>query len=823
MKTFWQRKIGFKVGAWFLLITVVPLTGITVLTQKNIREAVVVEMTAHLRDLLHEKIERIELYVEEQRQTLRTLALAPTIVRAADRLSSSAVATRMKDGGAAVGISAEAEMFLSKYLQQVGYHDIFLIAPGGDIVYTVAREDDLGTNLYTGPYSDSGLAQVFDKAITLLDTEISSFAYYPPSRKPAAFIATPIFGERGLLGVLAAQVNEDRLFYIFTDYLGLGESGELVGGRLRADGSIVAAGPLRHKPEALNNELVLAGDTTLPIQLAVTGQHGTGITLDYRGRAIIAAWGYVPSMDWGLVVKIDRDEAFAPIYRQTWILAGVALVTLGLVLFGIFFATGDITRPIKHLALVMQHFANGDFKARAEKRREDEVGLLAEHFNDMADTIEQYTFTMEQEVATRTAELARAKHSLDRAQGIAHIGSWGWDIVTGKLVWSDEIYRIFGLAPQQFGATYDAFMEAIHPDDRELVTGAVKKSLVGDIPYAVNHRVVRPDGSIRIVEERGEIRRDEHGQPLSMLGTVQDVTELRAVQKRLSEYVEIIDENVLTSVTDINGNITYVSDAFCRTSGYDRDELLGRNHRVIRHPEMPKELYEKLWKTIRGGAIWKGVFRNTTKSGGSYWVESTISPTFDDAGNIAGFTAIHNDITDKKRIEKISITDALTGLFNRRRFNEMFPQELNRARRDGKIFALIMLDVDNFKNYNDTYGHQKGDEVLHRVGAEIKKTLKRSGDVAFRLGGEEFGVTITVREEKDALGIAERIRLAIENLRIPHEKNSPNRFVTISCGVKAVETERKQTNDVDVIYRMADAALYQAKGAGRNRVMIFKE
>lgn len=450
------------------------------------------------------------------------------------------------------------------------------------------------------------------------------------------------------------------------------------------------------------------------------------------------------------------------------------------------------------------------------------MGLLVEHFNDMAETIQQYTFTMEEEVAQRTEELALAKHSLDRAQGIAHIGSWEWDIVTGKLVWSDEIYRIFGLTPQEFAATYEEFLKAIHPDDRELVAGAVNKSLAEDVPYVVSHRVLRPNMSVRIVEERGEIRRDETGKPLSMLGTVQDVTELRAVQKRMSEYVDIIDENVLTSVTDLDGNITYVSDAFCRTSGYDRDELLGRNHRIFRHPEMPKELYEKLWKTVLGGAIWQGVFKNTNKNGGSYWVESAISPNYDDAGNINGFTAIHSDITDKKRIEEISITDELTGLFNRRRFNELFPQELNRARRDGKIFALIMLDVDNFKKYNDTYGHQKGDEVLRRIGATLHRTLKRSGDFVFRLGGEEFGAILTVHEEKDALMVAEQLREGVEALQILHEKNSPNRYVTISCGLIAIATGQSQDKGLDDLYRMADAALYKAKEEGRNRVKVFQ-
>ncbi|MDH3394378.1 MAG: cache domain-containing protein, partial [Desulfobulbaceae bacterium] len=446
MRKFFRGRIGAKVGAWFILIAVIPLASVTILTQKNIRTVIISDITAHLKDIIHEKIERIDLYVEEQQQSLGILANTPTVVNVFTQLQISQQGEGQKISGVVAEVDDEAGQFFQKALLQTGYYDIFLITLDGDIVYTLAEEEDLGTNLYTGPYRDSGLALVFSKAVSLLDSEISSFSYYPPSRKPAAFVATPVFGNGQLLGVIAAQLNEERLFYIFTDYLGLGESGELLAGRLREDGSLVAAGPLRHRPDALRDEFVLSGKTTLPIQLAVMGKKGAGLTHDYRGKPIIAAWDYVPSMDWGVVIKIDRDEAFAPIYRQTLIIAGVGLATLVLVLCGIFFATSSIIGPVKQLALVVQHFANGDFKARARKMRDDEVGILTDHFNDMADTIEQYTFTMEEEVAHRTQELAQAKDSLDRAQEIAHVGSWEWNITTGKLAWSDEIYRILVLS-----------------------------------------------------------------------------------------------------------------------------------------------------------------------------------------------------------------------------------------------------------------------------------------------------------------------------------------------------------------------------------------
>jgi PAS domain S-box-containing protein/putative nucleotidyltransferase with HDIG domain len=121
--------------------------------------------------------------------------------------------------------------------------------------------------------------------------------------------------------------------------------------------------------------------------------------------------------------------------------------------------------------------------------------------------------------------LRRSEASLAEAQHIARLGNWDWDIVANTLAWSDEIYRIFGLTPQQFGATYEAFLDAAHPEDRALITGAVNAALRGERDYSLDHRILLPDGSVRFVHEQAEVRRDGEGKALRMLGTVQDITE----------------------------------------------------------------------------------------------------------------------------------------------------------------------------------------------------------------------------------------------------------------------------------------------------------
>jgi PAS domain S-box-containing protein len=144
------------------------------------------------------------------------------------------------------------------------------------------------------------------------------------------------------------------------------------------------------------------------------------------------------------------------------------------------------------------------------------------------------------------AALRRSEASLANAQRIAHIGNWDWDIVTNELIWSDEIYRIFGVAPKEFGATYDAFLGYVHPDDREFVMSSVSKALSDRMPYSIDHRVVLGDGAERIVHEQGEVTFDESGKAVKMSGTVQDITE----RKRAEEEVRKLNIELEKRVAD---------------------------------------------------------------------------------------------------------------------------------------------------------------------------------------------------------------------------------------------------------------------------------
>ena len=287
-------------------------------------------------------------------------------------------------------------------------------------------------------------------------------------------------------------------------------------------------------------------------------------------------------------------------------------------------------------------------------------------------------------------------------------------------------------------------------------------------------------------------------------------------EKKLQDYIHIINENVIISSTDKDGVILDVSEAFCEISGYSKEELIGKKHNIVKHPDTPNKFYQDMWEKLLSGDIWKGEIRNKNKKGVDYWVYAIIKPTLENE-EIIGFTAIRTNITDKKHIEYLSITDELTQLYNRRFFNSKIIEEINRAKRENNNFSFLIMDIDYFKQYNDTYGHQQGDLALEKVANILKTRTSRASDFAFRLGGEEFGI-ITALDRAKVIEFANLIKNEIENLQIEHKASKISKYLTISIGI--VSKEDKDIPSSDDLYKEADDCLYEAKKLGRNSIFI---
>jgi len=292
---------------------------------------------------------------------------------------------------------------------------------------------------------------------------------------------------------------------------------------------------------------------------------------------------------------------------------------------------------------------------------------------------------------------------------------------------------------------------------------------------------------------------------------------LEKFKDALQNQLKIVDKYVCMSSTDIDGNITYVSTAFTKLSGYTRDELIGQNHRILKNNDTPSSVYKKMWDTILSGKNWTGLLKNIDKNGATYWVKNHITPIFED-NNITGFTSIKENITDQKLIEEISIKDELTQAYNRRFFNQIFSKELKRARRKGDMFCIAMFDIDYFKKYNDTYGHLKGDEALQKVVTGVLNELQRPGDYLFRVGGEEFIIIYSEMQSfAEAKKFSNKLIMAVEDLKIEHKASLNVDVLTISLGLLTIIPPCFMDND-NILQRI-DELLYQAKENGRNQII----
>jgi len=269
----------------------------------------------------------------------------------------------------------------------------------------------------------------------------------------------------------------------------------------------------------------------------------------------------------------------------------------------------------------------------------------------------------------------------------------------------------------------------------------------------------------------------------------------------------------------------YTSPAMERLLGWSRDELVGIDPRTLTHPDdllRMRELSEGLTPNS-GPQIAR--FRHLCKNGSYIWVEASIQLTCRN-GAPEGFVSVMRDITDRVEVERrlaeasseleqLAATDQLTGVANRRRFDQELAREWRRTTREELPLSLLLLDVDFFKIYNDTYGHQGGDQVLKAVASAIGGTLQRPADLVARWGGEEFAVLLPATDIYGAIEVAEIIRVAVEILHIPH-RDTPGGCLTVSIGVAS--TYPSSNNAAEPLIAEADTNLYEAKRLGRNRV-----
>jgi len=429
-------------------------------------------------------------------------------------------------------------------------------------------------------------------------------------------------------------------------------------------------------------------------------------------------------------------------------------------------------------------------------------------------------------VSERTIELDKSMVMLDRSQAIAHVGSWELDLTTNHLIWSDEVYRIFGIEPQVFGASYEAFLDSVHPGDRAAVNNAYTASVQQNKEcYGIEHRIVRRDnGEVRLMLEKCEHQRDASGNIVRSLGMVQDITERRRAEEQLRIAAVAFDSHDGMLVTDANKVILQVNQAFTRITGYSAEEAIGQTPALLRSGRHDSAFYRTLWESLHHEGRWEGEIWNRRKDGGIIPEWLSITAIRDPSGAVTHYLGVFSNINEpreaQRKIIELAYYDPLTNLPNRRLLLDRLNHAILSGVRTGRIGALLLLDLDNFKILNDSRGHDVGDQLLREVAGRLQGALRES-DTAARFGGDEFVILLEglAEDELTAASLAESIAEKLrDTLSGSYGLRAGIYHSSASIGITLIQGNK---DEMEALLKQADLALYEAKSAGRDCIRFF--
>lgn len=585
--------LSVKLWRWLLLVALLPMLILATLVQWHMEQRLVEQQQAHLYNLAREKsrlISEVSLVTQSYLESL------------AERTVFADLLVNEHNPRAQLEAMQLSQALLNR---QSYYHDVILVNRSGQVVYTLKQESDLGVNLREDTWIDTGAGLAFDQSRRLLTTVVTPVRYYEPSSRSASFMATPVWSPQGRwLGVLMVQLNQEWLAEVAQSGVGTTRTGEVVLSQLNGSGKLEVVAPLRFDREAAIRGRLLDESHEVPANLAIKGDEGWGIGVDYRHERVLAGWVYVPSMQMALVVKQDESEVLSSLHTMRLYTLALLLVVILLVSLLSIAISQRLTKPLLAIIDTLQQLKSGRWHLRVadEQLESEEAAHLVSGINQLADTIEE--------------QLERLQHQ---------------------------------------------------------------------------------------------------------------TTELEYQAQALAQYNQDLEEAV----------------------------------------------------------------RERTKE-----------------------------------LAQLSVIDPMTGLFNRRHYSDEGVRLWKTVARQRQCLMFALLDVDHFKLFNDSRGHQMGDEALTLVAQCLQQTCQRSSDLAFRMGGEEMAALVVVKDVDDAMELAERLRLAVESKAIMHPRSPVKGILTVSIGVAlldARECQHASEANLDGLYRLADEALYRAKDQGRNQVVLARE
>lgn len=419
-------------------------------------------------------------------------------------------------------------------------------------------------------------------------------------------------------------------------------------------------------------------------------------------------------------------------------------------------------------------------------------------------------------------ELRLSVERLKFAMKIGHLGYWQWEKYSDTFFISDEVYPILGLNPAAFKPGKKNLLQLVHSDDRHRVALFHVGRETKDGAKAIEFQAHRTDGKLITIRAEYENLFDNSGTFIGKYGVYQDITDFKQAETELILSGEIIEHAMEgIYITNDKGIIQMVNPAAAKITGYTPDELIGQNPRIFKSDRHSLEFHKKMLSTLFQTGSWQGEIWTRRKNGEDYPQWLSITSLKKDDTHPSTFIAIFHDITEIKQREKEVLHqahhDPLTKLPNRLLFFSRLKAGLQKNRQSQGQLAVLFIDLDNFKNINDSLSHAIGDQVLCMVAERIKKCT-RARDTVSRHGGDEFAVLLDdLHDIQPAIDMAMRIN---KIFRKPFMVEGNECFITASIGVTFSPQDGDNEN---VLIKNADLAMYQAKAEGKNTFCLYTD
>lgn len=508
------------------------------------------------------------------------------------------------------------------------------------------------------------------------------------------------------------------------------------------------------------------------------------------------------------------DQQLQKVFQRTFFSTLILITVLASLL--VLLIKRFLLSPLATMAQVMSvRDSHGIPLTRLPLTDYQELNALTVTINDMLHVISDARNNLKN-------EQERLSHVINGTRA----GTWSWNIQTGETHFNEQWANMLGYQLQELEpVSINTWLQLVHPDDLKTSERQLNDYFAGKLDYyECEARVKHKNGEWVWILDRGKVAKwTDTGEPLEMYGTHQDITVDKRNKEQLALAANVYKEvNEGIVITDVNAIILDVNEAFTRITGFSKGEVIGQKSSILSSGRHDTEFYASLWQSLLTQGYWSGEIWNRRKNGDVYPQLMSISAVQDSPSMAAHFVALFSDISSIKeyeqRLEKMAHYDLLTGLPNRFLLSDRLRMAMSRAKRSGEILALLFLDLDGFKEVNDTYGHDMGDRLLVLLSGAMASVL-REEDTLARMGGDEFVMVLPgLANQESVVPVLQRLSAAIVN---PVVVSDIELMVSASIGVALYPLAEEV--DADQLIRQADQAMYQAKLLGKNRYHFFDQ